>query len=125
LRGLLHGSGFYFGRILRVSALVLALDGLVFWANAPFALWVEERARESVSETTALAWLFGRHLLLLLALLLVHLLSCYARVIVVLEERRSALLALLSSAGFCLRNLGKAFGHLLVLALLAVLLVAG
>lgn len=124
LRGFLHGSGFYFGRILRIAAFALALDGLVFWFNAPFAVWVEQRARESVSETTALAWLFGRYLLLLLVLLLVHTLSGYAKVIVVLEERRSALLALLSAAAFCLRNLGKAFGHVLAVVLLGVLLVA-
>src|SRR6185295_13822041 len=79
---------------------------------------------ESVSETTALFWLFGRHLLLLLALLLVHMLSCYAKVIVVLEDRASALLALVSAAGFCLRRLGRALGHLLLVALLGVAVVA-
>jgi hypothetical protein len=123
-RGLLYGSAFYFGRILRVAALALCLDGVLFWLNAPFAIWVENRAREAVSETTALAWLFGRHLLLLAALLLVQLLSSYAKVIVVLEERRSALLALVSAAGFCLRNLRRAFGHALLIALLGVTLVA-
>jgi len=125
LRGLLHGSGFYFGRLARLTALVLILDGVVFWLNTPFAAWMERLARESVSESTALAWLFGRHLLLLLALLLVHMLSCYAKVIVVLEDRASPLLALVSATGFCLRHLGKAFGHLLLVALLAVALVAG
>jgi hypothetical protein len=123
LRGLLHGSGFYFGRILRVAALALALDGALFWLNAPLAAWVEDRAREAASETTALVWLFGRHLLLLAGLLLVQLLSSYAKAIVVLEERRSALLALVSAAGFCLRNLRRVFGHAVLVALLGMLLI--
>jgi hypothetical protein len=124
IRGLLHGSAFYYGRILRVAGLALLLDGVVFWLNAPFALWVEGRAREAVSESTALGWLFGRQVLLLLALILVQTLSGYAKVILVLEERRSALLALLSAAGFCWRNLAKALGHVVVVGLLGVALVA-
>jgi hypothetical protein len=120
LRGLLHGSGFYFGRLFRVALVALLLAGLVFWLNAPFARWADHRAREAVSETTALAWSFGRHLLLLAALLLVHLLSSYAKVIVVTEERASALLAWLSAVGFCLRRAPQVFGHYLVMILLGV-----
>ena len=70
MRGLLHGSGFYFGRLLRVALVALALAWLCFRLNAPFARFADHMAREAVSETTALAWAFGRHLLLLLALLL-------------------------------------------------------
>jgi hypothetical protein len=124
LRGLLHGSAFYYGRILRVAGLVLLLDGIVFGLNAPVALWVEGRAREAVSETTALAWVLGRHVLLLLALLLVQALSSYAKLIVVLEDRRSALLALLSAAVFCWRHLARTLGHVVVVGLLGVGLVA-
>lgn len=123
-RGLFHGAGFYFGRLLRVAALALLADWVLFRLNGPFAAWAEGRAREAVSEDTALVWLFGRHALLLLGILAVHLLSCYAKLIVVLEERRSALLAFLSAIGFCFRNLRRAFGHLLAVALLGVLLVA-
>lgn len=112
-RGLLHGSGFYAGRFVRLALLVLALDALVFLLNVPFAGWADHRAREAVSESAAQAWLLGRHAVLLLALLLVHLVSSYARVIIVLEDRASALLALLSAAAFCLRNALRAAGHLL------------
>ena len=110
-RGLLHGSGFYFGRMFRVALVALVLAFVLFRLNEPFARWADHRARESVSETTALAWAFGRHALLLLALLLVHLLSSYAKVIVVVEERSSALLAWLSSVGFCLRQAPRVLGH--------------
>ena len=111
LRSLLHGSGFYFGRLFRVALVALVLAFLVFRLNAPFARWADQHARESVSETTALAWTFGRHALLLLALLLIHLLSSYAKVIVVVEERSSALLAWLSCLGFCLREAPRVLGH--------------
>jgi hypothetical protein len=114
VRGLLHGSGFYFGRLVRVSVLSLTLAGLVFALNAPFAHWIDGRAREAVSERTAIALTLGRHALLLGVLLLVHMVSSYAKVIVVLEERLSALLALLSSLGFCARNFLAAFGQYVV-----------
>jgi len=121
LRGVWHGSGFYFGRLLRVALLVLLADWLVFRLNAPFARWADQRALEAVSERSALAWAFGRHLLLLLVLLFVNMVSCYAKVIMVLEERSSAVLALVSSLSFCLGNLLRAFGHYLAIAVLAVL----
>jgi hypothetical protein len=124
LRGLLHGSGFYFGRLVRVAAIALVLAGLVFLVNAPFARFVDAQAREAVSETTALALSASRHLLLLLALLALATLSAYAKVVVVTEERSSALLAFVSAAGFCLRRLPAVAGHVLAVALLGVLLLA-
>jgi hypothetical protein len=124
VRGLLHGSGFYFGRMFRLLLAVLAIDGVVFALDVPLASWANARAREAVSENTALVFLFGRPALLLLALLSVHLLAGYARAIIVIEERSSALLALVSSLGFCLRNLGRTAGHYAAVAGLAVLLAA-
>jgi hypothetical protein len=123
-RGLIHGAGFYGGRFFRLALLVLLLDALVFALNIPFARWADERAREAVSDATAQAWLLGRHALLLLALLLVHLVSSYARVIVVLEERRSAILALTSSIAFCLGNAARAVAHLLAVVAAGVALLA-
>jgi hypothetical protein len=120
VRGLLHGSGFYFGRFLRLSALALLAQGGLFAAYAPLALWVDRAAREAVSERTAVAWLLGRHALLLLALLAVNMIASYARVLIVLEERRSAVLALLSALGLCLGHFLKTFGHVLLMTLLAV-----
>lgn len=125
VRGLVQGSGFYFGRFVRIALLALLADWVVFRLNAPFARWADHRALESVSEPTGLAWSLGRHALLLLALLFVHMLSCYAKVIVVLEERSSAVLAALSSLAFCLGNLRRAAGHYLsVVAMAVVLLLA-
>ncbi len=124
VRGLLHGAGFYFGRFLRVALLALFAAWVVFRLNAPFARWVDGQARESVSEMSAMAWLLGRHALLLLALLFVSLVSGYAKAIVVTEERASAVLAFVSALSFCGRNFLRTFGHYLVVALLGVVLIA-
>jgi hypothetical protein len=124
VRGLAHGCGFYFGRMVRLGLVGLAALWLVFALNAPFARWVDGLAREAVSERTALALTLGRHALLFGALLLVHMVLSHARVLVVREERLSALLAALSSLGFCARRLGPAVGQYLCLALLAAGLLA-
>jgi len=124
LRGVLHGSGFYFGRLFRVALIALVIDAALLTLNIPFARWADTRARESVSENTATAWMLGRHALLLLGLLLVNLLSTYAKAIVVLEERSSAILAWVSAVGFCVTNAVKTVGHYLLVVLLAVLLLA-
>ena len=104
VRGLVHGSGFYFGRLFRVGLLALAAAGVVFALYGPFARWVDGLAREAVSERTAIALTLGRHAVLLLALVVVHMVSSHAKVLVVREERLSPVLAWLSSLGFCARN---------------------
>jgi len=124
VRGLLHGSGFYFGRFFRVALLALFAAWVVFRLNGPFARWVDAHARESVSETSAMAWLLGRHALLLLALFFVNMVSGYAKAIVVVEERSSAILAFVSALSFCVRSLARTFGHYLAVALLGVALIA-
>lgn len=110
-RGLVHGSGFYFGRMLRVALVALVLAGLLFAANVPFAKHVDRLAMEAVSERTALALGFGRRVVLLVGLVIVHMLSSHAKVLVVREERLSAIGAFLSSAAFCVRRLPAALGQ--------------
>jgi hypothetical protein len=75
-----------------------------------------------VSEETALALLLGRRALLLVAILFVHMIASFARVIVVREERQSAALAFVSSLGFGARNLAAAVGQYGVVLLLALVL---
>ena len=124
VRGLVHGGGFYFGRMVRLGLLALAAAGLVFALNAPFARFVDRLAREAVSERTALVLTLGRYVLLLAALVLLHMVFSHARVLVVREERLSALVATLQSLGFCLRRLGSALGQYAAAALVATLLLA-
>jgi hypothetical protein len=120
LRGFLHGSGFYFGRMIRVSTIALALAGLVFASWAPLSRVAEVMARESVSEKGALGWSFGRFGALLLGLLYVHVLSSFAKVILVTEERRSALLAFLTAFFFSLRELPRVVVQYLAVLVLAI-----
>ncbi len=122
LRGFVHASGFYFGRLFRLALLTLALYGLVFALFAPVARWADFQGRDAVSETAALGWALGRRALLLLALGAVFVVSSYAKAIVVLEERASALLAVVSAAGFCLRRAGAVAGHALLCVALGLLL---
>jgi hypothetical protein len=122
LRGLLHGSGFYFGRMVRIALVALLAHAALFGLNAPLARWADRQALEAASETIALAWSFGQKGLLLLGILFIHMLSCYAKVVTVMEERQSALLAFLSSIGFCLGHLRQTFGHYLAVAFLGVML---
>lgn len=124
LRGLVHGCGFYFGRMARLGLLALGAAGLVFAANAPLARFVDGLAREAVSGRTALLLTLGRYALLLVALLMVHMVFSHARVLVVREERLSALLAVLSSLALCARRFGACFGQYLCVAAGAVLLLA-
>jgi hypothetical protein len=124
LRGLLHGSGFYFGRFLRLAVLALLAACVVFQLHAPLARWADHQAQEAVSGRTALAWTVGHNLALLAALLFLHMVSCYAKVIVVLEERSSAILAYLSALSFCASRLLSTFGHYLLLSLMGVGLLA-
>jgi hypothetical protein len=122
VRGLLHGAGFYFGRLLRVAGLALVGFWLVYRLAGPFSRWVDARALDAVSESAALVWSLSRYALLLAGLAFVHMLSSYAKVIVAVEERSSAVLAFVSALGFCLRNLRRAAGQYVVVAALAVLL---
>jgi len=114
VRGLVHGCGFYFGRMARLSLVSLAALGLLFALNAPLARFVDRVASEAVSERTALVLSLGQKLLLLAALLLVHMVVSHARVLMVRQERLSALLATLSSLGFCLRRFAAAAGQYVV-----------
>jgi hypothetical protein len=107
-----------------VSLLALAATGALFTLNAPFARWVDGLAREAVSERTAIAFTLGRHAVLLLALVLVQMVSSHAKVLVVREERLSAVLAFLSSLGFCARNFLSALGQYFVVGVLGIGLVA-
>ncbi|HEY6554457.1 MAG TPA: hypothetical protein VI669_13955, partial [Vicinamibacteria bacterium] len=124
MRGLLHGSGFYAGRLIRIGLVALGMAGLVFALWAPLSQLAEARAKEAVSETAALAWSFGRYALLLLGLGFVHMVSSFAKVILVIEDRQSAVLAMLSGASLAIRHLGAAATQYLGMALVGGVLLA-
>jgi hypothetical protein len=120
-RALLHGAGFYFGRLLRVAVLSLFCAWLVFQIHAPLSRVAHEAARDSVSETLASTWSLLRYAGLGLALLFVHIVASYARIILVLQERSSAVLAWGTSLALCARHPLRIVGHFLSVLLLGVL----
>ena len=88
--------------------------GLVFALNAPFARWVDGLARRGrLGADRARARRSAATPCSSLALVLVHMVSSHAKVLVVREERLSAALAFLSSLGFCARNLAAVLGQYL------------
>lgn len=117
VRGFLHGSAFYAGRLIRLGGFALMAVGLTFLLWAPVSRFALVQANEAISETTALAWSFARYALLLLALCLVHMVTSYAKIILVLEDRQSAALAFLSGASLAARHLGSAAAQYLGVAL--------
>ena len=122
VRSLLHGSGFYFGRMVRLGGLALIAAWIVFQLYAPVARWIEGQARESVSGGTAHVFLLARYGGLLGALMLAHMVASYAKVILVIEERSSALLAYASSLSFCVMHPIRTLGHTLLVLLGAIAL---
>jgi hypothetical protein len=121
-RSLLHGSGFYFGRLLRLALVSLLVLWVLFSVYGLFSGWIDHRAREAVSERTAMALTLGRNALLLLAVLFVAMVNGYAKAAIALEERASALLAWVSALAFCLRRFARTAGHYALLTAAALLL---
>jgi hypothetical protein len=103
-RGLLRATRFYSGRMLRLLLLSLLVLALGFTAVRGSALALEARAAASLSERDAGWWLLVARLPALALLLGTALISSWSRVILVAEERRSALLAWLQALGLCLRH---------------------
>jgi hypothetical protein len=110
--GLLHGSRFYFGRILRVVLLALAAALALVALDASLARAASGSARDA------------RQAALLAGLTLVHMTASFAGIVVVRGERLSAALAFVSSLGFCARNLLPALGQYLAVGALAAVLAA-
>jgi hypothetical protein len=124
VRGLLHGSGFYFGRFFRLAVIVLVVDAALLRLDGALEPSLHRLAASSASEAVALSWSLGHAAVLALLLLAVHMVSGYAKVITVLEERTSAVLAFVSALGFCLSRLGRTTGQYVAILVLGFLSLA-
>lgn len=92
----------FFPRLLRLTILTGALYYAVYRLSRFLFPWLEERLRDVTVESTALVWNLGVAVLVLLLFALVDMSGDYARIAIVLDERRSALVALASGAAFVL-----------------------
>lgn len=105
-RGFFGACGVFFFRFLRLGLITgLAYAVLLgpihgWWFDSVYP-WV---TRESTVERTAVAWRVVFYVLWLLPLLLVNLLADYAKVRAVVEDRHSAIGALLAAGRFIVRH---------------------
>jgi hypothetical protein len=114
-------SGEYFGRFLRLSILTGAgYYGVYRIGNRMFP-WIEAMAVDVTVERLEMTFYLAGALLVMALLALVHLVSDYAKIALVMHRRRSSGLAAVSALFQVLSNPLQTFG---LLALLASLLLA-
>ncbi|HEX7084871.1 MAG TPA: hypothetical protein VF198_00800 [Vicinamibacterales bacterium] len=109
-RGFLAGCGALFFRLLRMAVITGVLYALLLgpvhgWIFDGLYPWL---TRETTVERTAAVWRATLYLLWLAPLLAVNLLADYAKVRLVIEDRRSVLGALAAAARFLRRHAGSA-----------------
>ena len=118
--------GVYFVRFLRLAIVI----GLCYWALFRWLHpWLFDRlwdrwTRDLTSESTALLLRIGLYAVFAAALMLVSLVADFAKVRAVVEDRRSMLGALVSSARFIRRRRWRVTGLYLLNSLAAVLIAA-
>ncbi len=116
LVGLLPRGLHYFSRLLRLTVLTGVLYYFLYRLSRFLFPWLEERLREVTAESTVLLWNLAVAAFVLLVFALVDMAGDYARIAIVLEERRSSLLALASGAAFVLRSPVKTLAVYLLLS---------
>ncbi|MFQ5776911.1 MAG: hypothetical protein ACE5IP_02765 [Terriglobia bacterium] len=110
--------GEYFFRFVRLQVLLVLLYwALLRWVGKPLHDWVEEITRDVTRESTGMLYRLGAYLAVMLLLLLLGITSDYAKITMVAERRRSALLAFLRALRLVLSRPGPTLGLYLLLAL--------
>jgi hypothetical protein len=102
--------GVYFVRFLRLAAIMAAAYYVLLAWLRPLLLddVYEQLTRDVTVERTAFLWRLGLYLVFGASLILVNMLFDYAKVRAVVEDRRSMIGAVVSSARFLRRNFGGA-----------------
>jgi hypothetical protein len=110
--GFFAACGVFFWRFLRLGIVA----GAVYWALFTYVHpWLLDDAYEWLivdvsQERIALLWRFGLYVVFGAALVAVNIVVDYAKVRLVVEDRRSAIGALSAALGFLARSPGRAFG---------------
>ncbi len=110
-------GGEFFFRFVRVTALAAGLYYLVYRFSRWLFGWLEQRTRDVTVEKSVLLVYLLAAVVVLLLLLFVRMVSDYAKVAIVLEDRRSALFALLRGVRFVF---SRPFGTFALVALAGV-----
>ena len=126
-RGFFAASAAYFFRFLRLAIVVFVVYGLIFGALHPwmFKTVYPRMVRDVSVERTAFMIRAGLYLIFGLLLAAANLVFDYAKVRAVVEDRRSMLVAIVTSCRFIRHNAGAAVGvYLLNVAAFALTLTA-
>lgn len=103
-RELFAAGGRYFFRFVRLAALSGVTYALIYLGARRLFGAIEKAARDVTVERTVLAWVVAGAALVVLLLTLVRVVFDYAKIAVVLEERRSALGAVWAGVRFVARH---------------------
>jgi len=113
---------YYFPRLIRLLVVTILLYiGLFRWVAEPLHEWVEEITRDTTVEKTAIVYTFVVYLLVGLILILMGMVMDYAKISLVVQDRRSALLSMLKGLSFVVKNFTRCLGLYLLLGLVALL----
>ncbi len=113
----------YWGRFVRLMALAGILYWLIYAYLAPWLDdWFESLTMDSIDERWAFLWKVFTLLLFLAAVWLVNILSDYAKILTVLERRRSMLLSLLRAIRVSTSHFLRVGGLYLLVTLLGLIL---
>lgn len=110
LRRFLENGGLFFFRFVRLAVLAAVPYALVYLFARRLFPWIERATRDVTAETTVLAYnLLGAAAIVLL-LATIKMVFDFAKVAVVVDERRSAFLAALRGLRFVARHPLRAYG---------------
>ncbi|MCI0707540.1 MAG: hypothetical protein L0Y80_08675 [Ignavibacteriae bacterium] len=115
----------YFGRFFRLSLLSLLVYFVMFlwlfdWVSRGIPVWTANEP----NELTPFLYYIIKNVLVLFLLALVTMCVDYAKVRIVVEDRISAMIALIAGARFAFKNFRSTFGVYLLLTLLGAGLIA-
>jgi len=121
---LFANCGSYFLRFVRLLVISVALYLAFFnWVVSPLFRWVNRSTRDVTAEGTLIMYTALGYALVALVLMILGLASDYAKISMVVERRRSAVLAFWRGLKFVLRNPGRTSGLYLLLILVGLVLI--
>ncbi len=116
-------SGEYFFRFVRLMVIAGVIYWVIFrWVAKPLHNWLESAIRDVTVERTAMFFTLLLYALVAFLLVLANMILDYAKIALVVEQRRSCVLAFFWGLRFVFSQPGKTFGLYLILAAVGLVL---
>lgn len=116
-------SGEYFFRFVRLMVIAGVIYWVIFrWVAKPLHNWLESAIRDVTVERTAMFFTLLLYALVAFLLVLANMILDYAKIALVVEQRRSSVLAFFRGLRFVFSQPGKTFGLYLILAAVGLVL---